>query len=112
MVRCMYISVLLCCVGCSSRARVTIYRITRGMTLDEVRTVAGELEWVASTPETHSYRGWFKEKPNSGIFGTYPVLLIFDSEAILVDYRRDWEEELRLKKDRDLGTRGGGSRGR
>ena len=103
MLRCMCISILLCCVGCSGNAKVTVHRITRGMTLDEVRAVAGKLEWVGWTPETHHYRGWFKEKPNSGIFGTYPVLLIFDNEAILVDYKRDRDEEYRRSKQRSRG---------
>ena len=100
MLRCIYISILLCCVGCSASGRVTIHGITPGMTLEEVRAVVGKLEWVDWTLKTRHYRGWFKEKPNSGIFGTYPVLLIFDKEGILVDYKRDKDEELRRSAHR------------
>ena len=100
--RCMYIAIVLCCVGCSTSGKVTIHRITAGMTIDEVRAVVGELEWVKWTPETNHYRGWFKRKPHSGIFGGYPVLLTFDNDAILVGYT----EDLDYKPQRSRGRSG------
>jgi hypothetical protein len=76
------------------------------MTLREVKAVAGELEWLKRTPETHHYRGWFKRKPHGGIFAsTYPVLLTFDNDAILVGYT----EDLDYKPPKRSGSRGGPS---
>jgi hypothetical protein len=73
------------------------------MSLGEVRAVAGKLQWVARTRKTHHYRGWFARKPNCKIIcRTYPVLLTFDNEAILVDYHRDRDEELRRAIERDV----------
>ncbi|MHC4740992.1 MAG: hypothetical protein ACYS8Z_03720 [Planctomycetota bacterium] len=66
------------------------------MEISEVRSVAGKLAWVGRTPKTHHYRGWFYENPDCRIIcRRYPVLLTFDNDAILVDYRRDRSEELR-----------------
>ena len=96
-------SVLLCCVGCSSSRKVTVRRLAPGMSLSEVRSVAGRLEWVALTPKSSVYRGEFAAKPNCGFFcRTYPVLLVFDNEAKLMCFRRDSAEELRRRAEREM----------